>query len=81
MAIIPRVEGQENARMQANAPVPITDSGYAGVQGDALQALGDSISKFGQRQMEMSRELTRKETQVDMETCLRTPKKRRNLSL
>lgn len=71
MAIIPRVEGQENVRLQPNSPVPIGDSAYAGTQGKALETLGESISRFGQKQMELSREITRKETQVDMENVLK----------
>lgn len=71
MAIIPRVESQENARMQASAPVAIGDSGFAGTQGRSLEALGQAITQFGQKQIEMSRELTRKETQVDMENVLK----------
>lgn len=79
MAIIPRIEGQENVRLQPNSPVPIGDSSYAGVQGRALETFGETITRFGEKQLELSRELTRKETQIDMENTLKEAAKEAEL--
>lgn len=71
MAIIARVEPQENVRLNPNAPVPIGSSAYAGVEGDALENFGNSLTQLGDRQLQMSREITRKETEVEMENTLK----------
>lgn len=71
MGIIVRVEGQEQARMQPNSPVPIGDSRFAGLEGEAYQSLGNDIFKFGQQQLEVQRENARQQGYNEIDNAVK----------